>query len=47
MPIFKNDEVFIAFEMVLEEAVACMGKRLLAYCRDGKSLASGFVDAGR
>jgi len=32
MPIFTKDEDFIAFETVLEEAVARTGTRLLSYC---------------
>lgn len=32
MPIFTKDEDFIAFESVLEEAVARTGTRLLSYC---------------
>ena len=32
MPIFTKDEDFIAFETVLQEAVARTGTRLLSYC---------------
>jgi hypothetical protein len=32
MPIFTKDEDFVAFETVLEEAVARTGTRLLSYC---------------
>jgi len=32
IPIFTKDEAFIAFETVLEEAVARTGTRLLSYC---------------
>lgn len=35
MPIFTKDEDFIAFETVLEEAVARSGTRLLSYCLMG------------
>lgn len=35
MPIFTKDEDFIAFETVLEEAVARTGTRLLSYCLMG------------
>jgi putative transposase len=35
MPIFTKDEDFIAFERVLEEAVARTGTRLLCYCLMG------------
>ena len=35
MPIFTKDEDFIAFEVVLEEAVARTGTRLLSYCLMG------------
>jgi putative transposase len=35
MPIFTKDEDFIAFERVLEEAVARTGTRLLSYCLMG------------
>lgn len=35
MPIFPQDEDFITFETVLEEAVARTGTRLLSYCRSG------------
>ncbi len=35
MPIFTKDEDFIAFETVLEEAVARTGTRLLSWCLMG------------
>ena len=35
MPIFTKDEDFIAFETVLQEAVARTGTRLLSYCLMG------------
>ena len=44
MPIFTKDEDFIAFETVLEEAVARTGTRLLS---DGQPLALGCVATGR
>ena len=35
LPIFTKDEDFIAFETVLQEAVARTGTRLLSYCLMG------------
>ena len=40
MPIFTKDEDFIAFEAMLEEAVARTGTRLLSYCLMGTGTSS-------